>query len=112
MHGPWRFLRRAAIPALGILLLAVLIDGFLVEPNRLVERALTLPCPGLHARPGRIALFSARAVLPAGRRAGAGRSHRAGVGDTGPASVGGRRRLAPLDSRAVGEVPRTRRGGV
>jgi predicted MPP superfamily phosphohydrolase len=68
MHGPWRFLRRAAIPALGILLLAVLIDGFLVEPNRLVERALTLPCPGLHAGPVRIALFSDVDFLAQGRR--------------------------------------------
>src|SRR4029453_19460536 len=64
------------------------------------------------ARKARARAARVRAALPAGRRAGGWRFHRAGVGATGPASVGGRRRLAPLDSRAVGEVPRTRRGGV
>jgi hypothetical protein len=57
VRRPPGFLRRAAIPAVGILVLAGLIDGFLVEPNRLVERSLTVPCPGLRA-PVRIALFS------------------------------------------------------
>ena len=62
------FLRRAAIPAAGILLLAALIDGFLIEPNRLVERSLTIPCPGLSAGPVRLALFSDVDFLAPGRR--------------------------------------------
>ena len=68
VRRPRGFLRRAAITAAGILLLGALIDGFLVEPNRLVERSLSVPCPGLHSGSVRIALFSDVDFLAAGRR--------------------------------------------
>ena len=47
---------------------ATLIDGFLVEPFRLVRRSLTLPIPGLTGGPVRILLFADMNFESVGRR--------------------------------------------
>ena len=62
--------RLAWVPwlALGLPLLALLIDATLIEPRRLVVRELDIPCPSLERRPVRIALFSDVSFDGVGRR--------------------------------------------
>src|SRR2546426_1651906 len=43
---------------LGILAGSILLDGLLIEPNRLVRTEVRIPCPGIDSRPIRILLFS------------------------------------------------------
>src|SRR5213594_2866946 len=64
LNGPVRVLA----PALGAALSLALIDGFLIEPNRLVPRRVTLASPGLRSEPVRILLFSDVDFRAPGRR--------------------------------------------
>lgn len=63
-----RRLRDLALAIAAVLLVGLLVDGFLVEPNRLILKRLTLSCAGLRSRPVRLLLVSDVDFLRVGRR--------------------------------------------